>query len=75
MTSHDGAALAGHLARREDLVPQGGNWAWAAGLIAVLLGMALVFFFPEKDREAVLVAGYHERDSRPPQPVPDAAKS
>ena len=40
-----------------------------------MLGMALVFFFPEKDREAVLVAGYHERDSRPPQPVPDAAKS
>ncbi len=58
---------------------QGGNWAWTAGLIAVLLGAALIFVcvpkFPEKDREATLVAGYREKASPPGQPVPGGAHS
>ena len=41
----------------------GSNWAYAAGLIAVACGAALVFFcFPHKDDEATLVAGYHAAD-------------
>jgi DHA2 family multidrug resistance protein-like MFS transporter len=42
----------------------GDQWAYTAGLIAVVIGAALVFFFfPRKDQEEVLVAGYHEQDS------------
>ena len=38
---------------------QGQHWAYAAGLIAVALGAALVFFFfPKRDDERRLIAGY-----------------
>jgi len=38
---------------------QGDQWAYAAGIIAVLLGAVLVyFFFPEHDRERELLAEY-----------------
>lgn len=41
----------------------GDHWAYTAGLIAVVLGAALVFFFfPRKAKEAELVAGYHAED-------------
>jgi len=44
----------------------GANWAYTAGIIAVLLGGVIVFFFfPKKDEEARLVAGYHEADTPP----------
>lgn len=47
----------------------GDHWAYTAGLIAVVIGAALVFFFfPRKQREAEMVAGYHAEDAR----VPDA---
>jgi EmrB/QacA subfamily drug resistance transporter len=43
----------------------GADWAYAAGLIAILLGAALVFFlFPRKDRERELLAQYQHEDER-----------
>ena len=46
----------------------GANWAYTAGIVAILLGAALVFFlYPKKDEEQRLLAEYHEEDtaSRP----------
>jgi MFS transporter, DHA2 family, multidrug resistance protein len=41
----------------------GADWAYAAGLIAVVLGAAVVFFFfPRHDREQQLLAQYHDED-------------
>jgi len=43
----------------------GDQWAYTAGLVAVLIGVALVFFlFPRKERELELRAEFHEQDSR-----------
>jgi DHA2 family multidrug resistance protein-like MFS transporter len=42
----------------------GQDWAYMAGIIAVLLGFALVFFFfPKADRERELLAGYAAEDA------------
>jgi len=42
---------------------QGDQWAYTAGLVAVALGAALVFFmFPKKDEEERLLAQYHAED-------------
>lgn len=42
----------------------GDHWAYTAGLIAVVIGAALVFFFfPRKEREVEMVAGYHAEDA------------
>jgi hypothetical protein len=42
----------------------GADWAYAAGLIAILLGAALVFFlFPRHDGELELLAEYHAEDT------------
>jgi MFS transporter, DHA2 family, multidrug resistance protein len=50
----------------------GDQWAYAAGVIAVVVGAALVYFcFPRKVREAELVAGYHATDARPPHRRPE----
>jgi len=44
----------------------GANWAYAAGIIAVALGAALIFFmFPGKDEEQRLLAGYQAHDAPP----------
>jgi MFS transporter, DHA2 family, multidrug resistance protein len=41
----------------------GDQWAYTAALVAVLVGMALVFFvFPRKDAEEALRASYHTDD-------------
>jgi MFS family permease len=46
----------------------GDTWAYSAGLVAVLLGAALVFFaFPKKDQEQALLAGYQEEDVAEPE--------
>ena len=41
----------------------GADWAYAAGIIAVVLGFVLVFFmFPKKDREVELLQQFHDED-------------
>jgi EmrB/QacA subfamily drug resistance transporter len=43
---------------------QGDQWAYLAGVIAVLLGATLVFFkFPKRDEEKQLLASYHAADT------------
>jgi hypothetical protein len=43
---------------------QGANWAYAAGVIATIIGIALVFFlFPRKDEEQRLLSEYRVADS------------
>jgi hypothetical protein len=42
----------------------GDQWAYAAGLVAVLIGAVLVFFvFPRQEREDALRASYHAEDT------------
>jgi MFS transporter, DHA2 family, multidrug resistance protein len=42
---------------------QGDEWAYVAGIVAILLGAALIFFlFPTREREAELLAHYHAED-------------
>ena len=42
----------------------GDDWAYTAGIVAIVLGAALVFFlFPKKDEEESLLARYHQEDS------------
>ena len=42
----------------------GDDWAYTAGIVAILLGAALVFFvFPKKDEEEALLARYHREDT------------
>ena len=42
----------------------GGDWAYTAGLVAVLLGAVLVFFlFPKKNHEQRLLADYQAEDA------------
>jgi hypothetical protein len=45
----------------------GDQYAYLAGLVAVLIGFGLVFFrFPKKDEEARLHAGFEAEDVRAP---------
>ena len=54
---------------------QGDQWAYTAGLVAVVLGAVLVFFFfPRHEEEERLLAEYHEADTggseaQPPTPA------
>ena len=42
----------------------GDRWAYIAAMVAVLIGMGLVFrFFPKKESEETLRAGYHAQDA------------
>ena len=44
---------------------EGDDWAYTAGIVAVLLGAALVFFmFPKHDEERRLLAEYHDEDTQ-----------
>ena len=48
----------------------GDQWAYSAGIIAILIGTALVFFlFPRKQQEQTLLAQYHSEDTaaQPPR--------
>ena len=52
---------------------QGDDWAYTAGLVAILLGAALVFFcFPRKEEEEALLASYQleDRGAAVSDPVP-----
>jgi DHA2 family multidrug resistance protein-like MFS transporter len=49
----------------------GADWAYTAGIVAVLLGAALVFWlFPRREEEQHLLARYHAEDERDEAPVP-----
>ena len=52
---------------------QGDQWAYLAGIIAVLLGAVLVFFrFPRKAEEDELLAGYEAEDAAPSERLPSS---
>jgi len=52
---------------------QGDQWAYTAGIVAVLLGATLVFFFfPRAERERQLLAGYAADDTPAPPDEPEA---
>ena len=54
----------------------GADWAYAAGIIAVVLGFVLVFFmFPKKDREVELLQQYHDTDTANDDTANDDAAS
>jgi MFS transporter, DHA2 family, multidrug resistance protein len=43
----------------------GADWAYTAGIIAIVLGAAIVFFlFPRRDRERQLLASYAREDGK-----------
>jgi MFS transporter, DHA2 family, multidrug resistance protein len=43
---------------------QGDDWAYIAGVVAILLGALLVYFmFPKREREEELLAEYHAQDT------------
>ena len=49
----------------------GDKWAYLAAMVAVLIGIALVFrFFPKKEEELQLRAAYHARDAARPTKMP-----
>jgi DHA2 family multidrug resistance protein-like MFS transporter len=52
---------------------KGDQWAYLAGIIAVLLGALLVFTaFPKMDRENELLAQYHDEDQAAAEEAPPA---
>jgi MFS transporter, DHA2 family, multidrug resistance protein len=60
---------------------QGDQWAYIAGIVSILLGAAIVFFFfPRKESEEALLAQYNAQDraryatdqATTPQPPPDS---
>jgi hypothetical protein len=51
-------------AAAEEAFLHGDQWAYVAGIIAILVGAALVFFlFPRHDEEKRLLAAYHAEDA------------
>ncbi len=56
----------------KDSFTKGQDWAYLAGILAVLVGAALVFFFfPKRDREQDLIREYASEDQ--PSPSPSSA--
>ncbi len=52
---------------------EGDDWAYTAGIVAILLGAALVFFrFPRQADEERLLAEYHAQDAAPASSSPAA---
>jgi EmrB/QacA subfamily drug resistance transporter len=52
-------------AARESFL-DGDQWAYAAGVVAIVVGAAVVFFlFPKKDDEVALLAAYQAEDAAP----------
>jgi hypothetical protein len=52
----------------------GDQWAYLAGIVAVLLGAVIVFvFFPKHEREVALLAEYHAEDTAEPSVAPPDA--
>jgi EmrB/QacA subfamily drug resistance transporter len=54
----------------------GDQWAYTAGLVAVLLGALLVYFmFPKKDEEEEMLARFNAEDSGTPEPGAEAREA
>ena len=54
----------------------GDQWAYTAGIVAVLLGAVIVFvFFPKHEREVALLDRYHDEDAPAPDPEPPPDRS
>jgi MFS transporter, DHA2 family, multidrug resistance protein len=54
------------LAGAKSAFVDGSNWAYLAGIVAIVLGAALVFFlYPKKDDEQKLLEQYFEEDTTP----------
>jgi MFS family permease len=52
----------------------GADWAYAAGIVAIALGAAVIFFlFPRREDEQRLLAEYHAKDA--PQPLPPNSRA
>jgi hypothetical protein len=50
----------------------GADWAYTAGIVAILLGAAVVFFlFPRRQAEEQLLAQYHAEDTGGPPSGPE----
>ena len=59
-----GIALAGDAAEELSRRLDGGDWAYAAGILAVGVGAAIVFFlFPRREKENELLAEYAAEDA------------
>jgi MFS family permease len=55
---------------------QGDQWAYLAGIVAVLLGAALVFFFfPRKEQEREMLARFQREDAAEVVVVPNSASA
>ena len=63
VASHHPAQASQITAAAQQSFIDGDNWAYIAAMVAVLIGMALVFrFFPKKEEEEALRAAYHAQD-------------
>jgi hypothetical protein len=52
---------------------QGDEWAYVAGIVAIVLGAVLIFFlFPKRELEAELLARYQAEDATEPARSPPA---
>jgi DHA2 family multidrug resistance protein-like MFS transporter len=75
VASHHPAQANQILSAAQSAFLKGDQWAYLAAMVAVLIGMALVFkFFPKKEQEAALRAAYHAHDegeapSAEPSPI------
>jgi hypothetical protein len=53
----------------------GADWAYTAGIIALVGGAAIVFFlFPKRDRDLQLLASYHAEDTKRAAATPGQVK-
>jgi MFS family permease len=53
----------------------GADWAYTAGIIAIVVGAVIVFFlFPKREQELQLLATYHAEDTNRPTATPGPVK-
>ena len=58
------------IAGAQEAFLDGDDWAYTAGVVAILLGAALVYFmFPKHEEEEKLLAEYHAHDTGPVTPI------
>ncbi len=75
VASHHPAQASQITAAAQQSFLDGDQWAYVAAMVAVLIGMALVFrFFPRKDEEEALRAAYHAQDSGSASAITEASE-